>query len=292
MHIKIGDSRARRTESPAKNTTRLCVRPKAHECADLRKRVFLPGAVHPMVKSPYLANKFGGAVASPNVTKRRASDLSMTKTVKIDFISDVSCPWCVIGLGNLDVALKRFEGQLTADIRFHPFELNPGIPPEGESRFDNVARKYNVGREQAIANRERQRALAAQVGFDMVTTDESRFYNTFDAHRLLHWARIEGRQAELKRALLAAYHTNMQNPGDHSVLVAAAESVGLEGAAARDVLTSGRYADEVRDAEENWHRAGISGVPAVVVNDRHLITGAQPPDAFEKAIRKALSEVV
>jgi predicted DsbA family dithiol-disulfide isomerase len=222
----------------------------------------------------------------------------MTKTVKIDFVSDVSCPWCVIGLGNLDVALKRLEGQLTADIRFQPFELNPGLPPEGESRFDNVARKYKVGREQAIANRERQRALAADVGFDMVTTDESRFYNTlsrfyntFDAHRLLHWARIEGRQEELKRALLAAYHTNMQNPGDHGVLVAAAESVGLEGAAARDVLISGRYTDEVRDAEEKWHRAGISGVPAVVVNDRYLISGAQPPEAFEQAIRKAVSEV-
>ena len=140
--------------------------------------MFLPPAVHPMVKSPFLANELGGASRPRNVTKRIASDLSMSKTVKIDFISDVSCPWCVIGLGNLDVALKRFEGQLTADIRFQPFELNPGMPPEGESRFDNVARKYNVGREQAIASRERQRALAAQVGFDMVTTDESRFYNT------------------------------------------------------------------------------------------------------------------
>jgi predicted DsbA family dithiol-disulfide isomerase len=215
----------------------------------------------------------------------------MTKSVKIDFISDVSCPWCVIGLGNLDAALERFEGRLTADIRFHPFELNPGMPPEGESRFDNVARKYGVGREQAIANRERQRVLAAQVGFDMVTTDESRFYNTFDAHRQLHWARIKGRQEELKRALLAACHTNMQSPGDHGVLVAVAESVGLDGAAARDVLTLGHYADEVRDAEDKWQRAGINGVPAVVVNDRYLITGAQPPEAFEQAIRKAVYEV-
>jgi len=244
-----------------------------------------------MVKSSHVQRKFGVRLVCPDVTKLVASGLSMTKTVKIDFISDVSCPWCVIGLGNLDAALKRFEGRLTADIRFQPFELNPGVPPEGESRFDNVARKYGVGREQAIANRERQRVLAAQVGFDMVTTDESRFYNTFDAHRLLHWARIEGRQEELKRALLAVYHTNMQNPGDHGVLMAAAESVGLDGAAARDVLTSGRYDDEVRDAEEKWQQAGISGVPAVVVNDRYLVTGAQPPEAFEQAIRKAVSEV-
>jgi len=215
----------------------------------------------------------------------------MTKTIKIDFVSDVSCPWCVIGLGNLDAALKRVEGEVTADIRFQPFELNPNLPPEGESRFDNVARKYGIGREQAIANRERQRVLAAQVGFDMVTTNESRFYNTFDAHRLLHWAGIEGRQKELKRALLAAYHGKMQNPGDHGVLVAASVSVGLDGDAAREVLTSGRYAAEVRDAEEKWQRAGISGVPAVVINDRTLISGAQPPEVFEQAIREAVREV-
>jgi predicted DsbA family dithiol-disulfide isomerase len=214
----------------------------------------------------------------------------MTKTIKIDFVSDVSCPWCVIGLGNLDAALKRVEGQVATDIRFQPFELNPGLPPEGESRFDNVARKYGIGREQAIANRARQRVLAAQTGFDMVTTDDSRFYNTFDAHRLLHWAGIEGRQGELKRALLAAYHSKMQNPGDHGVLVAAAESVGLDGDAAREVLSSGRYADAVRDAEAKWQRAGITGVPAVVINDRYLISGAQPPEAFETAIRKAVAE--
>ena len=215
----------------------------------------------------------------------------MTKKIKIDFVSDVSCPWCVIGLGNLDAALKRVEGEVVADIHFQPFELNPSLPPEGESRFDNVARKYGIGREQAIANRERQRGLAAQVGFDMVTTNESRFYNTFDAHRLLHWAGIEGRQEELKRALLTAYHGKMQNPDDHGVLVAAAVSAGLDGDAAREVLTSGRYAAEVRDAEEKWLRAGISGVPAVVINDRYLISGAQPPEAFEQAIREAAREV-
>lgn len=214
----------------------------------------------------------------------------MTKKIKIDFVSDVSCPWCVIGLGNLDVALKRLEGDAEAEVRFQPFELNPDMPPEGESRFENVARKYGAGRAQAIVNRQKQRALAANVGFDMVTTDESRFYNTFDAHRLLHWAHLEGRQQALKRALLAAYHTHMQDPSDHDVLVAAAASVGLDRGAAREVLTSGRYADEVREAEGAWQRAGITGVPAVVVDGRYLITGAQPPEAFEEVIRKAMSE--
>jgi len=214
----------------------------------------------------------------------------MPRPITIDFVSDVSCPWCVIGLGNLDVALNRLEGLVEADIRFQPFELNPNLPPEGENRYDNVARKYGADHAQAKANRERQRALAAQVGFDMVTAEDSRFYNTFDAHRLLHWARLEGRQPALKRALLAAYHTHMQPPSDHDVLVAAAVSVGLDGDAAREVLASGTYADAVRQAEQVWLRAGVTGVPSVVVEGRYMISGAQPPEAFEHLIRQAVSQ--
>ncbi|RRN63974.1 DsbA family oxidoreductase [Caulobacter sp. 602-1] len=214
----------------------------------------------------------------------------MPRTVAIDFVSDVSCPWCVIGLGNLDVALKRLDGLVEADIRFHPFELNPDLPPEGEDRYANVARKYGTGRDQARANRERQRALAAALGFDMVTAEDSRFFNTFDAHRLLYWAYGQGRQPALKRALLAAYHSHMQPPSDHSVLEAAAASVGLDRAAVREVLVSGRYADEVRKAEHDWLQAGVTGVPAVVVEGRYLISGAQPPEVYERIIRQALSE--
>jgi predicted DsbA family dithiol-disulfide isomerase len=212
------------------------------------------------------------------------------RTIKIDFVSDVSCPWCVIGLGNLDAALERLRGLVEADVRFQPFELNPGLPPAGEDRYDNVARKYGIGRVQAKANREKQRALAGKVGFDMVAPEDSRFYNTFDAHRLLHWAQLEGRQPALTRALLAAYHSHGQNPSDHEVLVAAAASVGLDGDAAREVLASGRYADEVRDTEQAWLKAGVTGVPAVVVDGRYLISGAQPPEAFEQVIRTVLSE--
>ncbi len=214
----------------------------------------------------------------------------MKRPIKIDFVSDVSCPWCVIGLGNLDAALTRLAGEVEAELQFQPFELNPGLPPEGESRFDNVARKYGIGREQATANRERQRQLAAKVGFDMNTTDESRFFNTFDAHRLLHWAQLEGRQEALKRALLLAYHGKMEDPSNYEVLVAAAISVGLDGAAAREVLVSDRYADEVRANEEKWQSAGINAVPSVVIDGRYLISGAQPPEAFEQAIREAAAK--
>jgi predicted DsbA family dithiol-disulfide isomerase len=214
----------------------------------------------------------------------------MTRTINIDFVSDVSCPWCAIGLGYLDVALERLRGVVRAEIIFQPFELNPGLPPEGEDRYENVARKYGTDRARARANRERQRVLAAQVGFEMVTAEDSRFYNTFDAHRLLWWARIEGRQAALKRALLAAFHTHMRDVSDHEVLVTAATYVGLDPDAAREVLFSGRYADEVRAAERGWLQAGVTGVPVVVVDGRRGITGAQPPDTLEHLLRQALAE--
>jgi predicted DsbA family dithiol-disulfide isomerase len=221
------------------------------------------------------------------------------RSIKIDFISDVSCPWCAIGLANLDVALKRLEGEVAADLRFQPFELNPDMPPEGEDRVEHLARKYGLDREQQAANRERLRALAAEAGFEIAAADGGRIYNTFDAQRLLYWVQLDGRlpppqrtglAAALKRALLAAYHSRMQDPSDHDVLVAAAESVGLDPDAARDVLTTGRFADEVRDMEQAWLRRGVNGVPAVAIGGRYLISGAQPPETFEQAIRNALDE--
>ena len=130
------------------------------------------------------------------------------------------------------------------------------------------------------------RARAAAVGFTMAMSDQSRIYNTFDAHRMLHWAEQEGRQAELKHALFDAYFTEGKSPADYDVLVAAAEKAGLDGAAAREVLTSGRYAEEVRRAEQLWRSRGIDSVPAVVIDGRYLISGGQPPEAFEQALRQ------
>jgi predicted DsbA family dithiol-disulfide isomerase len=214
----------------------------------------------------------------------------MTQPMKIDFVSDVSCPWCVIGLGGLEEALQRVGDLVQADIHFQPFELNPNMPPEGQNIVEHVAQKYGSTREQSAANREAIRARAAEVGFKMATSEESRIYNTFDAHRLLHWAGLEGRQPALKHALFDTYFTEGQNPGDHDVLVAAAEKAGLDADAAREVLTSGRYADEVRAAERQWQAAGISAVPAVVINGRYLISGGQPAAAFEQALRKIAAE--
>lgn len=214
----------------------------------------------------------------------------MARPMKIDFVSDVSCPWCIIGLRGLEEALERTGDIVDAEISFQPFELNPGMPPEGQNIVEHIAQKYGSTPEQSAANRERIRARAAAVGFTMVMSDQSRIYNTFDAHRLLHWAGQEGKQAELKHALFTAYFTEGRSPADHEVLVASAEKVGLDGAAAREVLASGRYTEEVRHAEQLWRSRGIDSVPAIVIDGRYLISGGQPPEAFEQALRQIASQ--
>lgn len=215
----------------------------------------------------------------------------MTKPMKIDFVSDVSCPWCIIGLGGLEEALRRVGDLVEAQITFQPFELNPNMPPEGQNIGEHIFEKYGATPEQSAANREAIRARAAEVGFTIAYSPDSRIYNTFDAHRLLHWAGLQGLQAPLKRALFEAYFTHGKNPGDHEVLVAAAQEVGLDPQAARDVLTSDRFADHVRAVEQQWHEAGIASVPAVIINDRYLISGGQPADTFERALRKIAAEI-
>jgi predicted DsbA family dithiol-disulfide isomerase len=205
--------------------------------------------------------------------------------LKIDFVSDIACPWCAVGLGGLEQALDALQGEVVADISFHPFELNPGMPAGGQNGLEHLSQKYGMAPAQIRANRDMIRERAASVGVVMNSSDDSRIYNTFDAHRLLAWAREEGRQLELKRRLLVLNFTDQADPGDHDALVAAAESVGLDGAAARAVLESGGYADQVRSEEALWQSRGISSVPAVVVNDRYLISGGQPPEEFERQLR-------
>ncbi len=210
----------------------------------------------------------------------------MTRRLKIDFVSDVSCPWCVIGLGGLEEALRRVDGLVEADIRFRPFELNPDMPPEGQNIAEHIAMKYGATPEQSAGTRAAIKARAAEVGFVIATGPDSRIYNTFDAHRLLHWAALEGRQYPLKRALFEAYFTHGQNPGDPEVLAEAAGRAGLDVDAAREVLASGRYAEDVRADEHRWREADIHAVPAVIIDDRYMISGGQPADAFERALRK------
>jgi predicted DsbA family dithiol-disulfide isomerase len=210
------------------------------------------------------------------------------KHLKIDFVSDVSCPWCAIGLASLERALERLEGNVTPELHFQPFELNPAMPPQGQDITEHLTQKYRTTPEQQAQAREAIRQRGAAVGFEFRKEGRDRIYNTFDAHRLLHWAAQEGgeRQRALKKALLAAYFTEGRSPGDHDVLVQATAKAGLDVVRAREILAGDEFAAEVREREQFYQGHGIHAVPAVIVNDRHLIQGGQPPEVFEQALRQ------
>lgn len=210
----------------------------------------------------------------------------MTARLKIDFVSDVACPWCIIGLNALQQALDTVAGEIQADLQFQPFELNPGLPPEGREIVPYLAEKYGMTAEQVAQNQEAIRARGEAVGFTFNMDKRTRTYNTFDAHRLLHWAGLFGKQLALKRALFAAYFTEGENPGDHAVLLRLANEVGLDADEAKRILASDAYADDVRQQEAFYQRQGIHSVPSIIINDRHLIQGGQPPEVFAQALRE------
>ena len=210
----------------------------------------------------------------------------MSKQLRIDFVSDVSCPWCAIGLKSLEQALLKVGDEVRVDLHFQPFELNPDMGPEGQDIVEHVTEKYGATVEQQAATREMIRQRGEAVGFTFDMERRGRIYNTFDAHRLLAWAEDEGRQRQLKIALLEAYFTRCEDPSNHQVLLRAAEHAGLDREAAAQILASNDYAEEVRTREQFFQRAGVKSVPAIIINQRHLISGGQLPEVFERALRE------
>jgi predicted DsbA family dithiol-disulfide isomerase len=212
----------------------------------------------------------------------------MTRTLQIDFVSDVACPWCAVGLASFERALEKLEGEVDVDLRFQPFELNPQMGPEGQDVTEHLTQKYGSSPEQQAQARAGIAARGAAVGFQFRKEGRGRVWNTFDAHRLLLWAGEQGaqQQRDLKMALLKAYHGEGRNPSDHEVLADVAESAGLDRKEAQAVLAGDRYAADVRDREQHFQSLGIHAVPSVIINNRHLIQGGQPPEAFEQALRQ------
>jgi predicted DsbA family dithiol-disulfide isomerase len=209
--------------------------------------------------------------------------------VRIDFVSDVSCPWCAIGLASLQQALTRLQDEVTAEIHFQPFELNPQMAAEGEDSTEHLVRKYGSTAEQIDANRAAIRTRGAALGFTFNMDRRSRVYNTFDAHRLLHWAELEGRHLALKQALLRAYFTDGEDVSAHATLLRLADEAGLDVEQALQILAGETYADEVRAQEQFFMTRGIHSVPATIINGQHLISGGQPPEAFEQALRQIVT---
>lgn len=212
----------------------------------------------------------------------------MPKPLHIDFVSDVACPWCAVGLASLERALEKLQGEVQVEMAFQPFELNPQMGPEGQDVTEHLTQKYGSTPEQQAQSRAGIAQRGADVGFTFRKEGRGRVWNTFDAHRLLTWAGEQGarQQRDLKMKLLESYHGEGRNPSDPEVLVDAAAAAGLDRAAAKEVLASGRYADEVRESERYFQSLGISAVPSVIVNNRHLIQGGQPPEVFEQALRQ------
>ena len=213
--------------------------------------------------------------------------------IKIDYVSDIACPWCAVGLGGLEIAIKNLGETIPVEIHFQPFELNPQMPPGGQEVFEHLTQKYGKTVAQVRATQEDITARAAAVGYPFHPEGRKHVYNTFDAHRLLYWAGLEhgsAAQHRLKRELLVTYFTLAVNLDDQSNLIAAVERAGLDTARADQILKSEEFKNEVRAQQNKYTSLGIHSVPAIIINDQHLLQGAQPPEAFEQALRQIAAE--
>ncbi|MEP3225872.1 MAG: DsbA family oxidoreductase [Parasphingorhabdus sp.] len=210
--------------------------------------------------------------------------MSENPVITVDIVSDVVCPWCIIGYKKLEKAMHRFEGKAEFALAWHAFELNPNMPAEGQDINEHMAQKYGATAEQSKANRERLRNAGSDLDFEFSYHENMRMVNTFDAHRLLHWAGETGKQTALKLALFKAHFTDGQDVSDHDILTRVALSVGLDENRTRDLLGSDMFAAEVRAVEAQWQDRFISGVPAFIFNKKFMVPGAQDSDVFAQII--------
>ena len=217
----------------------------------------------------------------------------MNPTIKIDYVSDIACPWCAVGLGNLNQAIAQLSDKANFEVHFHPFELNPKMPLGGQDAIEHLTEKYGLSVEQVKANQANIRLKALEAGFEFHPEGRKRVYNTFDAHRLLHWAGLEfglEKQAMLKKELLNTYFCLAVNLDDQKNLLDAVTRSGLDKERAQEVLTSNAFTKEVREAEALYINAGISSVPAIILNDQYLLQGAQPPESFINAFEQLIQK--
>lgn len=210
--------------------------------------------------------------------------------LKIDIVSDVVCPWCVIGYRGLERAIDNLGDRVEVGIIWHPFELAPDTAPEGQGLADYSRERYGASPEQGRKNREHIVNAGAALGIDFRYSDQSRIYNTFKAHQLLQWAGELGRQTELKLALFNAYFTAQQNVSEDAVLFDAVEAAGLDRDGAAAVLVDARYAGIVRAEENYWREQNITGVPAFIINGKYMIPGAQDAETFGRVLEKVLEK--
>jgi len=217
----------------------------------------------------------------------------MKPTIKIDFVSDVACPWCAVGLGNLNQAMAALDEKVNFEVHFRPFELNPNMPHGGQDAIEHLSEKYGLTAEQVKINQANIRAKALEAGFTFHPDGRKRVYNTFDAHRLLYWAGKEYdllKQACLKIELLNTYFCLALNLDDQDNLIDAVKRAGLDIERAQEILKSKEFSDEVREEESAYTGAGISSVPSIILNNQYLLQGAQPPESFISAFEQIIQK--
>ena len=208
------------------------------------------------------------------------------KKLKIDIVSDVMCPWCIIGYKNLETALAQLSDEFTAEISWKPFELNPDMPIEGQDLDEHLQQKYGLSKEQSDENRQRILEMGEQAGFDFNFDGKRIMINSFDLHRLLTWAATEGKQTELKLAFFKAHFTDLVYLNEQDTLLDVVQSVGLDRARAKEILDSGEYFQEVRSEQNALQQMGITSVPTFIINEQYALTGGQPSDAFVQAFKQ------
>ena len=210
--------------------------------------------------------------------------------MQIDIVSDIACPWCAIGYARLQRAMTQLEPDYDFTVQWHAFELNPTHNGQGEPILPALAKKYGRSEDEMRAAQANMMAIAKDLGVNFEKLQERLTANTFDAHRLVKWADEHGRQTEMKQALFEAYFGKAQDVSDTDVLIGCVESVGLDADAARQVLASDQYTTAVREDEDRYQQAGVTSVPAFIINNKYLISGAQEPEVLVKALQDIAAE--
>ena len=219
--------------------------------------------------------------------------MTMKPTIKIDYVSDIACPWCAVGLGNLNKAMAQLDDKVNFEVHFRPFELNPNMPIGGQDAIEHLTEKYGLSAEQVKANQSNIRSKAIEAGFEFHPDGRKRVYNTFNAHRLIYWAAKEygpDKQASLKKELLNTYFCLAVNLDDKKNIIDAVRRAGLDPERAQNILDGDEFSKEVREEESTYINAGINSVPAIILNGQYLVQGAQPPESFVNVLEQILQK--
>ena len=215
------------------------------------------------------------------------------RTIQIDVVSDVACPWCAVGFGALTQAIQEIGDQAKFEVHFQPFELNPNLPVGGQDAMEHLTEKYGIDQAQMAKNQAQIRLRAKEVGFDFHPEGRKRIYNTFHAHRLLHWAALENgleAQSRLKKELLISYFCLRDNMDLQTTLIAAVSRAGLNSDRAIEVLNQNEFDSEVRHMQHHYLDLGIHSVPSFILDGKYLMAGAQPTESFVSAFNQLLTK--